>query len=128
LAKTYRTIKLTYNAATVEIDILLSRENVDRVDIETIKQTANGTRYHFVTGYKRRFTYQFSYSNSEVYDFFVNGFTEFRKGTKVTLSREADNGSFDTYDVIIQRPVYTDETIGATEKVYKDLSIELLEI
>ncbi len=128
MAKTYRTLKFTYNAATITIDVLLSRETPSREDIEIIRQAMDGTRYHFVTGYKRIFVYSYSYAELDIYEFFLAAFTAFRSGVVVTFEREADDGSFDSFEAIVKRPQFNDETVGETDKIYKDLSVEILEI
>ena len=130
MAKTYRTLKFEYGTTTEQIDVRLTLESVEREDLETIRQAADGTRYSYVTGYKRRFEYEYDYADNDVYNFFANGYNAFNGGQTVRFYREQDDGSFESFPVIIRRPQFRDETISSTsgEKVYADVSVEVLEI
>jgi len=128
VAKTYRTLKLTYNTTTEEIDVRTVTEDVERVDLISTRQAIDGTRYQFKTGYKRTFTYSFDFADSDVYDFFQDAFDAFDSGIAVTFDRELDDSTFETFEVIMNRPIYLDDNITTTGKIYRDLSVELLEI
>lgn len=128
MAKRYRTIRLTYNTTTDSIDVPTNIEQVEYNDLETIRQAIDGTRYSFITGMKRVFSYSYSYSNAEVYNFFANGYNAFNDDFDVSLERENDDGTFESIPVIIRRPQRQDETVGSTDKIYADVNVELLEI
>ena len=128
MARDYRNMKFSYNTTIDEFSVKLRAESVQREDLETIRQAADGTRYHFVTGFKRVFTYSFDLANDELFDIFFDAFEAFQDGEDVTLSREKDDGTFEDVEVIVRRPVYGDETIGEDWKVYRNLSVEVLEI
>ena len=123
-----RNLKFSYNTTTDQFKVHLRNENVQREDLETIRQAADGTRYHFVTGFKRIFSYAFDLANDELFDIFFDAFEAFQDGEDVTLSREKDDGTFEDVEVIVRRPVYGDETIGEDWKVFRNLSVEVLEI
>ena len=128
MAKGFREFKFSYKAIEKTFSLLVEQESVERTDLETIRQAADGTRYYFVTGFKRVFSYNFERTNSELFDIFFDAFEAFQDGEDVTLSREQDDGTFEDINVIVRRPVYAEETIGEDWKVYRDVSVEVLEI
>jgi hypothetical protein len=128
VAKRYRELTFTYNATSETIEVPTDSEEVAREDIQTIRQAADGTRYYFTTGYKRRFTYTFNYSNEEVFEFFLDAFDAFNDEKAIQFGREQDDGTTETVQVIVRRPVYADDNVGTSGKVYRDITVELLEI
>jgi len=128
VGRTYRTIKLSYNTTETSIDVRLQNEEIEREDITTTRQTIDGTRYNFITGYKRIFTYEFDLANAAVYDFFKDAFNAFQDNKTVTLERELDDGTYESMDVIVRRPQYRDDSFGETDKTYSNVEAVLLEI
>lgn len=128
MGRAYREIRLSYGVTTESIDVRLVNETVSRDDLHTVRQAVNGTRYEFWTGYRRRYRYVFTRTNDEVFDFFQGAFDAHRAGVEVELGIEQDDGSFEDIPVLVMRPQYRDDTIGATGKIYESVEVELLEI
>lgn len=128
MAKTYRQLTLTYGAVTESIDVRLVNENVEREDLNTIRQTVDGTRYEFWTGYRRRFRYVFTLIDTDVFDFFSDAYDAYRSGVDVTLGVEDDDGTTESIEVIMLRPRYRDDTLGTDGKFYQAVEAELLEV
>lgn len=127
MAKIYRTIKFTYDLTTYEIDILTERETSTLEDIYTIRQTLTGKRYKQITGTNiKAWNYSFPKIDENVFDFYNDAYEASVAGTSITLEREQDDGTFESYDVIVNRPSWQDDTISTTEKVYNDFAIEVL--
>jgi hypothetical protein len=128
VAKTYRQITLSYGITSESIDVRLVNENIEREDLNRIRQTINGTRYEFWTGFRRRFRYVYTLTNTDVFDFFQNAYEAYRDGEDVTLEIETDDGSTENIAVIVSRPQYRDDTLGTDGKFYQSVEVELLEI
>ena len=128
MAKVYRQLTLTYGATTESIDVRTVNETIQREDLNRIRQTVNGTRYEFWTGYRRTFRYVFTLTNTDVFDFFQDAFDAHLSGVQVTLGIEADDGSTESIPVIVTRPQYRDNTVGTDGKFYESVEVELLEI
>ena len=95
-------------------------------ELSTIVQTLDGSRYKYVTGSNDKWTYSFNRCSSDVADFFITGYTQ-SLSTAVTFEREADDGSFDSYDVIISLPQWQDDNLTVSGKIYKDFNCEVFE-
>lgn len=128
MAKTYITIKLSYNTTETEIDVRLTNEDQVKEDIFTVREAIDGTPYYQKTGERISWEYSFNYATEDVYDFFKDAYDAFQAGQTVTFERENDSGAFDSYTVIISRPEYEDDTVGTTDKVYADLACRIRKI
>ena len=127
MAKTWRTIKFSYNVTTTEIDVRTQTENKDTVEIFEIRETLDGSRYKTITGSNDKWVYSFERCNQDIYDFFFDAYNESKVGNTVTFYREDDDGTFSDYDCIVNLPQYQDDNIAVTDKVYLDFSCEVLE-
>lgn len=130
MAKQYRTIRFTYNAITYEIDVRTQDENVTRLENSSIRRTLDGTLYeqYVSTNIKRTFTYTFPLYDEDIHDFFYNAYTAKIAGYSIEMDREEDSGTYETIDVLVSLPVFNDDTVGTTGKIYKGFSCEVLEI
>lgn len=129
MAKTTRIIKFTYESTTTSAEIDMARhEIIDRQEKRVIREAVDGTRYQVVTGSKRNFIYSFEYMNETLFDFFNDAYTSFNGGNSVTFQKEQDDGTFESISVLVLSPQYQDESLGTTDKAYRDFSIEILEI
>ena len=63
--------------------------------------------------------------DEEVFDFFNTAYTQ-GLSVDVTMSRELDDGTFDTFLVIIGKPQWRDETVGEDDKIYGDLTVQVV--
>jgi hypothetical protein len=124
VAKTYRTIRFSFNTTTLEIDVPLRNESVTREELSTIRQTINGSRYRFVTGSSRVFTYSFAFVDESIFNFFNTAYN-MNLGGSVLMSRELDTG-WETVQVIIEQPQWADDTLGTDEKVYGNLTVRVV--
>lgn len=128
MAKDYRTLKLSWLTTTTSIDVRTEWEEVEREDYTTTRQAIDGTRYNFVTGYKRAFEYDFDRVNADVLEFFLNAFEAFNDDREITFERELDDGTFESMQVIMRRPEYQDDSVTETGKVYREVTCRILEI
>lgn len=124
VAKDHRTIRITYNLTTLEIDVLTGSERVTRDELSSVRQTIDGSRYKQITGSSETFDYTFSLVESDIYDFFDEAYTN-SESYDLTLSRENDDGSFTDTDIIMDRPQWQDETVGTDGKIYGNLTVRL---
>lgn len=125
MAKRYRTIRFSWNTTTTEIDVPVDNETVTREELSVTRQTIDGSRYRFITGSSEVYTYSFSYVVSEVFDFFYDAYLQ-GLDTDITMARELDDGTYSTTTVIVGLPQWRDETIGEDEKVYGDLTVQVV--
>lgn len=130
MAKIYRTIKLTYNGSTYEIDVRTVDEKVTRLEASSLRRTLDGTLYeqYVSTTIKRTFSYTFTLYDEAVHEFFYNAYVAKIAGYSIEMSREQDAGTYESIDVLISLPVFNDDTVGTTGKIYKGFSCEVLEI
>ena len=125
MAKRYRALRFSWNSTTIEIDVPVDNETVSREELSVTRQTIDGSRYRFVTGSSEVYSYSFSLVDEEVYTFFNTAYTQ-GLSVDVTMSIELDDGTFDTFAVIIGKPQWRDETIGTDEKIYGDLTVQVV--
>lgn len=128
MGRAYREIRLSHGVTTDSIDVRLVNERTFREDLHIIRQAVNGRRYEFWTGYRRRWIYTFTRTNSDVFSFFHDAYDAHHEGDQVTFSIERDDGSFEDVPVIVIRPRYQDDTVSDTGKYYESIEVELLEI
>lgn len=128
MAKVYRTIKFDYNATSTQIDVRTEVfQKIDQ-DLSVIRESIDGTPYEFSTGDTRSWRIRIRHTTEEIYDFFYNAYSAYRNNQTVTFSIEQDDGAFNAYTVIVRLPEVQEDTIGLTDKVYKDLSIDIIRI
>jgi hypothetical protein len=126
VARKYRTIRFNYNLTTISIDVETQNEKITRNEIASFRTTLNGSRYKFVTGANLAWEYSFKFCNQDVFDFFNNAFTN-SSSYDITFDFEEDDGSFTTYDVLIEQPQYDDNNFGTVSKSYRNFKARILE-
>lgn len=127
--KTDRTIKFTYNLNTYTQNVPIANEVVNSVDIYTMKQAIDGSWYQFVTGETNEWTYSFSDPVKAIFDFFNNAYVG-SKSYDVTFDWENDDGTFTTYNVLIEPPTYNHQLMGDSDGTdpliaYRDFKIDI---
>ncbi len=127
MAKDYRLLKFEYNSITTEIYVRLSLENISPLDLFSDVFAIDGTKYRQITGETFVFDYNFPYASKLIYDFFNDAYIFNKAGGSVDLLVEQDDDTFETYNVIVSRPVPKDfnRTSDSLDKVYQDLLINV---
>lgn len=127
MASTYREYKLSYNA-TVE-SITVEMDNVSRSvnEVTVIQITPSGAKWKQVFGDgKITWAFSFDLADSSLLDVFQEAYDAGVNGYTLTLSEQNDSGLFDEYEVIINQPSYTPDSVGS-DSVVRSLSVEVLE-
>jgi hypothetical protein len=63
-----------------------------------------------------------------LYNIFYNAYLAFIDNKDITLERELNDGTTESFAVIIERPEKDDYTISYGETLYRNFSIRILEI
>jgi len=127
MSSVYRNYHLTYNSVTTEITV--DTANVIRTEQEktVIKSTPTGAIWKQVFGNgKKAWAFSFTLSDRALLTFFQDAYNSAVSGYAVTLSEQEDSGAYTDYDVIINQPASTPDTIG-TDPIDKNLSVEVRE-
>lgn len=130
--KIYRNIKFEYNSNTYEIDVLLDRERIQKQEFSSFRRAIDGTGYTQYTSSseKRVFVYQFGFCEKDVYDFFNDAREYHLSGGTVTMQRELDDSTFESFNIKINPVQYKDDTVSSdsTEKIYSNVFVEIIEL
>lgn len=133
MAKGWRTIKFTYDTNTYQIDVNIDNEVVTFQEQATTRRTLDGTFYEQFTSTaeKRNFVYNYIRDvDTDIFDFWIAARTASRTGSTITMEREQDDGTFESFEVKL-RPVFYDEsnvTSSTTQKTYSNLSVTVNEV
>lgn len=128
MAGTYQTFKFSYNTTVDEL--VVETQNVNRVPDEytVVRVTPTGEKYKQVFGSgKYRWAFAFpTLTAREILTIFNNAY-DAQLTEDITFSEEQDDGSFADYTVIINRPVYSPDTLDSTTPIDRALSVEVIE-
>lgn len=125
MAGRYQTFKVTYNTTTIELVIKTDRVTRLPEEISTELQTPTGERYKQIYGEKYTWNFAYLFTERAILEFFNTAYEQ-SKTYDITLSEEQDNGSFTNYTVIVDRPVYTPDTIES-DPVDRALTVRIAE-
>ena len=128
MAKKTQSFKLSYNLTTETFQTFT--ENVSRENQEStsVVITPTGAKYKQVFGSgKYKWTFTYSFSERDAFDFFDNAYAAAVSGYALTLSEEQDDGSFTDYTVIINKPQATPHVLGSSGNLDRELSVEIFE-
>ena len=127
MSSIYRGYKFTYNAKVTQITV--DTANVIRTEQEktVIKITPTGSTWKQVFGNgKKAWAFSFLLTDRTLLDFFQDAYNAAVSGYTLTLSEENDDASYTEYDVIVNQPVSTPDTIGG-DPTDRNLNIQVLE-
>lgn len=125
MAGRYQTYKFTYNTTTIEMVFKTDRVSRTPEEISTELQTPTGERYKQVYGEKYTWNFTFSLTERAILEFFNTAYEQ-AKTADIILSEEQDNGTFETYTVIVDRPNYSPDTIAA-DAIDRGLTVRVAE-
>jgi hypothetical protein len=128
MASIYREYKLSYDAT--EESLIVDMANVTRNKNETtvIRITPSGAKWKQVFG-SGKVSWTFSFSDNTdrtIADFFQDAYDASVDGSTITLSEENDSGGYDEYEVIINQPVASPDTVGS-DATDRGLTVEVFE-
>ena len=127
MAGTYQGFKFNYN--TTAESITVSTNNVSRIpeEMTVIRQTPTGERYKQIFGNgKYRWSFAFSVTDRDLLTIFNNAYDS-QSSYTLTMEEENDDLTYTEYDVIMNRPSWSTDSLNATNPTDKDLTVEVLE-